>query len=92
MNTTDVRATVTRVLIDETDRANQVEVTPRTLLADGGLALSSLSFMRVLIRLEDEFGIELDDTAVMGARLTVVEDLMTVVRDGAAGGAREEIR
>jgi len=92
MNTTDVRATVTRVLIDETDQADQVEVTPRTPLADGGLALSSLSFMRVLIRLEDEFGIELDDSAVMGARLTVVEDLITVVRDGAANGAREEIR
>ena len=87
MSTTNMRAIVIRVLTDEADQADRVEVTPHTPLADGGLALSSLSFMRVLIRLEDELDVEIDDAAVMGSRLTVVEDLMTVVEKCVATGA-----
>jgi acyl carrier protein len=54
-------------------------VTMQTALTDGGLNLSSLELVRLLVGLEERLGIELDDATIMNARFDTVDDLIALV-------------
>lgn len=55
------------------------ELTDRTSLANGGLELTSLELVRLLVNLEEHLGIELDDAAIMNAHFDTVDDIVTLV-------------
>jgi acyl carrier protein len=55
------------------------ELTDRTSLTDGGLELTSLELVRLLVNLEEHLGIELDDAAIMNAHFDTVDDIVTLV-------------
>jgi acyl carrier protein len=48
---------------------------------DDGLELTSLELVRLLVTLEEHLDIELDDVAVMNARLDTVDDIIALVRE-----------
>nr|WP_083466078.1 BTAD domain-containing putative transcriptional regulator [Kibdelosporangium sp. MJ126-NF4]CEL13030.1 putative regulatory protein [Kibdelosporangium sp. MJ126-NF4]CTQ98716.1 putative regulatory protein [Kibdelosporangium sp. MJ126-NF4] len=54
-------------------------VTPRTSLADDGLALTSLELVRLLVSLEERMDVELDDVAIMNASFDNVGDILALV-------------
>jgi acyl carrier protein len=66
---------VVEALVQEAEPAEGFVITSETALGDASLGLSSLSFMRVLIRLEDSCGVDLDDEVVMTSALKTVGDL-----------------
>ncbi|MDT0263447.1 acyl carrier protein [Jatrophihabitans lederbergiae] len=72
-----VRKTVAELMTAEGHEA--VEITAGTSLAEGGLNLSSLELVRLLVGLEERLDIELDDATIMNARFDTVEDLITLV-------------
>jgi acyl carrier protein len=58
-------------------------VTVQTALTDGGLRLSSLELVRLLVSLEDRLGISLDDATIMNARFDTVDDIVSLVTQAA---------
>jgi acyl carrier protein len=60
-------------------------VTPATPLGEHGLALSSLGFVRALICLEDDLGIELDYAVMMASDLQTVGDVIEIVTRASEG-------
>lgn len=48
-------------------------------LSGGGLRLSSLELVRLLVSLEERLGISLDDAAIMNARFETVDDIVSLV-------------
>jgi len=77
MNADDIKQLTVRVLVEEADV--DILVDSETLLADGGLGLTSLSFMRAIVELEDALGIELDDAVMMANEFRTVGDVITVI-------------
>jgi acyl carrier protein len=61
------------------EAGSEVLVEAESLLADGGLGLTSLSFMRAIVWLEDALGVELDDAVLMANEFRTVSDVITVV-------------
>ncbi len=76
-----VRQTIADLMAAEGHAA--VEITAETSLAEGGLHLSSLELVRLLVGLEERLGIELDDATIMNARFDTVADLVTLVHEAA---------
>lgn len=62
------------------DQGAGPEIIPTTPLAEGGLELTSLELVRLLVNLEEQLGIELDDGEIMNAQLDTVEDILDLVR------------
>lgn len=54
-------------------------VTSQTSLAEGGLELTSLELVRLLVSLEERLGIELDDATIMNANFGTVDDIVALV-------------
>jgi acyl carrier protein len=53
-------------------------VTGETALSDGGLKLSSLELVRLLVSLEERLGIAFDDETILNARFNVVDDIVSL--------------
>lgn len=53
--------------------------TLQAALSGGGLRLSSLELVRLLVSLEERLGISLDDAAIMNARFETVDDIVSLV-------------
>lgn len=50
-----------------------------TPLGEGGLPVTSLSFVRAMVRLEDSLGIELEDAIVMSGEFGTLGDVVEFV-------------
>jgi acyl carrier protein len=55
------------------------ELTPGTSLTDGGLDLTSLELVRLLVSLEEHLDLELDDADIMNANFDTVDDIVALV-------------
>ena len=64
-------------------------VTPRTSLGDGGLELTSLQLVRLLVDIEEQLDIELADVAIMNANFDTVDDIVAVVGSSMSPGGVE---
>jgi acyl carrier protein len=71
-------------LIHEIDGKSDADVAPDSSLGTGGLELTSLEVVRVLVGLEEQLGVELEDGAIMNSSLEVVDDLVSLVVDCAS--------
>ncbi len=78
--TPDVRQLVVD-LVREANDDPDLEITTETALADGGLELSSLELVRLMVSLEERLDIELDDVAVMNMTFETVDDLIALVAE-----------
>jgi acyl carrier protein len=56
------------------------EVAAGTSLTDGGLELTSLELVRLLVSLEERLDIEFDDVEIMNAHFDTVDDIVALVR------------
>jgi acyl carrier protein len=74
----DVRRAVVD-LVHEIEGKGDAEVTPQSSLGTGGLELTSLEVVRLLVGLEERVGAELDDAAIMNSNLEVVDDIVSLV-------------
>jgi acyl carrier protein len=81
MDDQNVRELIMDMLVAEGYGADGVTV--GTALADGGLRLSSLELVRLLVSLEDRLGISLDDATIMNARFDTVDDIVSLVTQAA---------
>jgi acyl carrier protein len=54
-------------------------------IAGGGLYLTSLELVRLLVNLEDRLAIELDDGEIMNAQLETIDDIVVLVRGALPG-------
>ncbi|MDQ1741154.1 MAG: hypothetical protein QOE53_2806 [Pseudonocardiales bacterium] len=81
MDDQNVRELIMDMLVAEGYGADGVTV--QTALADGGLRLSSLELVRLLVSLEDRLGISLDDATIMNARFDTVDDIVSLVTQAA---------
>jgi acyl carrier protein len=54
-----------------------------TALSDGGLKLSSLELVRLLVSLEERLGIAFDDETILNARFNTVDDIVSLVAQSA---------
>lgn len=77
----DLRQLIIDVLAAE-GRADG-DVTARTALASGGLELTSLELVRLLVGLEERLGIELNDAAIMNGHFDTVDDIIALVTQSA---------
>jgi acyl carrier protein len=75
----DIPNTVASRLAKQARNSPGSEITPVTELGEHGLNLSSLGFVRALISLEDDLGIELDYALMMASDLRTVGDVIEVV-------------
>lgn len=66
-------------LIAEFERGGDVELLSESPLGAGGLELTSLDLVRLLVGLEQQLGIELDDGAIMNSSFDVVDDIVSLV-------------
>jgi acyl carrier protein len=71
-------------LVHEIDGKADADVAPDSSLGAGGLELTSLEVVRILVGLEEQLGVELEDGAIMNSRLEVVDDLVSLVVDCAS--------
>ncbi|MBT2383363.1 acyl carrier protein [Streptomyces sp. ISL-11] len=83
-----ISASVKRVLITE----SRISVTPDAVPDDeplngGLLKVSSLGFLGMLIRLEDDLGVELPDDLFVGRTFHTVRDIIDLVTTAAEGDA-----
>lgn len=51
----------------------------QTALAGGGLALTSLELVQLLVGLEERLGIELDDATVLSSSFDTIDDIVEIV-------------
>jgi acyl carrier protein len=80
-NGQDLHQVIVDVLVAEGHGDDSV--TSQTALAKGGLALTSLELVRLLVSLEERLGIELDDAAIMNAHFDTVDDIVALVAQSA---------
>jgi acyl carrier protein len=71
-------------LVHEIEGKADAEVAPDSSLGTGGLELTSLEVVRILVGLEEQLGVELEDGAIMNSSLEVVDDLVSLVVDCAS--------
>ena len=57
----------------------EVELTSQTSLTGGGLELTSLELVRLLVSLEEHLDIELDDVETMNANFDTIDDIVGLV-------------
>lgn len=81
MNDQNVRHLIMDMLAAEGHGGDGMSST--TALADGGLELSSLELVRLLVSLEDRLGITLDDAVILNARFDTVDDIVSLVAQSA---------
>ncbi|MFC0105792.1 phosphopantetheine-binding protein [Kibdelosporangium aridum] len=72
---------VVRIVTKEAQEYTGGPVTMDTELGSGGLGLSSLGLIRVLVCIEDELDADFDDEQVMSANIRTVRDIVSVARD-----------
>lgn len=80
-NEQNVRQLVLDMLVAE-GHGND-SATLQVALAEGGLHLSSLELVRLLVSLEERLGISLDDASIMNARFDSVDDIVNLVTQSA---------
>lgn len=78
--------TILNVLTAEGRPAPGLAVTRQTPLGDGGFELTSLELVRVLVRLEELLGVELDDAVLGTVTIRTVGELADVLTDVSAVG------
>lgn len=71
-------------LVHEIEGKADADVAPDSSLGTGGLELTSLEVVRILVGLEEQLGVELEDGAIMNSSLEVVDDLVSLVVDCAS--------
>lgn len=71
MNDQDVRQMITDMLAAEGHEGDPG--------ADGGLNLSSLELVRLLVSLEERLGISLDDAAILNTEFNSIEDIVELL-------------
>jgi acyl carrier protein len=71
-------------LVHEIDGKEDADVAPDSSLGGGGLELTSLEVVRILVGLEEKLGVELEDGAIMNSSLETVDDLVSLVVDCAS--------
>ena len=76
MNDEDLRQLITDMLAAEGLEA--------AMTADGGLHLSSLQLVRLLVSLEERLDVAFDDAAILNSRFTTVDDIIGLVTNSAA--------
>lgn len=81
MNDQNLRQLIMDVLVAEGH--GEDDVTSETALADGGLELTSLELVRLLVSLEERLGVEFDDAAIMNAHFGTVDDIVALVSQSA---------
>ncbi|MER6441332.1 phosphopantetheine-binding protein [Streptomyces sp. NPDC001185] len=84
-----IAATVRRLVVIE----SRLSVDPATIaeeepLNGALLKVNSLGFLGMLIRLEDDLGLDLPDDLFVGRSFATVRDLIDLVATAAAGSAR----
>jgi acyl carrier protein len=77
----NLRRTIMDLLVAE-GHGNDA-VTSQTALTDGGLELTSLELVRLLVSLEERLGIELDDATIMNGHFDTVDDIVALVAQSA---------
>jgi len=85
MHDKDLRQVVMDVLAAEGHGSGGI--TAQTGLGDGGLALTSLELVRLLVSLEERLGVEFDDATIMNAHFGTVDDLVALVAQSATAPA-----
>lgn len=73
----ELRQLIVGLLEKQVDGDGELE--PRTSLADGGLELTSLELVRLLVSLEEHLDLELDDADIMNANFDTVDDIVALV-------------
>lgn len=81
MDDQNVKELIMNMLVAEGYGADSATV--QTALSNGGLRLSSLELVRLLVSLEDRLGISLDDATIMNARFDTVDDIVSLVTQAA---------
>ncbi len=81
MNDQDLRQLIMDVLVAEGHGDDGV--TSETALAEGGLELTSLELVRLLVSLEERLGAEFDDATIMNAHFGTVDDIVALVAQSA---------
>lgn len=73
----ELRQLIVGLLEKQVDGDGELE--PRTSLGDGGLDLTSLELVRLLVSLEEHLDLELDDADIMNANFDTVDDIVALV-------------
>jgi len=81
VNDQNLRQLIMDVLVAEGHEDD--DVTSETALAEGGLELTSLELVRLLVSLEERLGVEFDDATIMNAHFGTVDDIVALVAQSA---------
>lgn len=77
----DLRQTIMEVLAAEVRGDDDVASSAGP--AEGGLALTSLELVRLLVSLEERLGVEFDDAMILSAHFDTVDDIVALVTQSA---------
>ncbi len=84
----ELRQLIVGLLQEQGGGNSDVELTPQTPLTEGGLELTSLELVRLLVSLEGHLDIELDDVEIMNANFDTVDDIVALVGRSLAPSGR----
>lgn len=84
----ELRQLIAKLLASEGRGTGELELAPDTSLTEGGLELTSLELVRLLVSLEEHLDIELDDVEIMNAHFDTVDDIVALVRGSLATADR----
>jgi acyl carrier protein len=82
----ELRQLIAKLLASEGRTNGELELAPNTSLTEGGLELTSLELVRLLVSLEEHLDIELDDVEIMNAHFDTVDDIVALVRGSLVSG------
>lgn len=85
----EIHALIKRLLLADNAAVAELEVNGTTSLATGGLELTSLELIRLLVGLEEALDIELDDEMIMNSHFDTVDDVVELTGRGLANSGRE---
>lgn len=75
---------LSRVVIEQLRATRQKAGQDAGDTIDGNLDLTSLEIVRLLVALEEHLDTEIDETAIMNARLETVDDVVALLRKSLA--------
>ncbi|MEU3625188.1 hypothetical protein BS329_21085 [Amycolatopsis coloradensis] len=89
MRDSEIHALIKRLLLADNAAVAEMKVDGGTSLATGGLELTSLELIRLLVGLEESLDIELDDEMIMNSHFGTVDDVVELVGRGLTNSGRE---
>jgi acyl carrier protein len=84
----ELRQLIVDLLDKQVGGDGEAATTPRASLTEGGLDLTSLELVRLLVSLEEHLDMELDDVEVMNANFETVDDIVALVGRSLAPSGR----